>query len=315
MRLIAAVPELAMVIVLAIAWSVIPRPVLRAAAPVIGTVTAKGSFRLDNSTVNGNATLFEGAWVETTSATSSMRMNSGAILSLAPSSKGRFFGDKVVLERGSGELDKAEGLKIEARGLTIQPETGNAAARFVLAGATRVDVEATAGSFRVLNSRGVLVATLNAGRALELEPQQTSGQAAQTKISGCLVFRNGHYLITDQTTSVVVEVGGSGLEKEKGNVVEVTGGMDPTVAPVSDASQFVRVSGVKHLAKGCSGTAAAGAGGAAGSTPKPVGAGAGGGAGIGSTTIAIIGGVAAAGVVGGLAAAGKFSSSSGTVSQ
>src|SRR5579864_8153453 len=36
-----------------------------AASPAIGTVMAKGSFRLDNATVRGHATLFEGATIET----------------------------------------------------------------------------------------------------------------------------------------------------------------------------------------------------------------------------------------------------------
>ncbi len=219
------------------------RPV-RAAAPVIGTVAAKGSFRLDNATVNGNATLFEGASVETTTATSSMELIGGARLSLAPLSKGKFYGDKVVLEKGSSEVEKAAGLKIEARGLTIQPETGRASARIMLAGLNRVDVEAVTGSFRVLNSHGILVANLAAGRALELDPQPQ--QATQTKLTGCLVFRNGHYVITDETTNVTVELGGLGLDKEKGNRVELTGGMDPTQTPVSDASQPWRVASVKR---------------------------------------------------------------------
>jgi hypothetical protein len=308
-RLISAVPEVVLVFILAIVWVALPNRPVRAAAPVIGTVAAKGSFRLDNATVNGNATLFEGASVETTTATSSMELIGGARLSLAPLSKGKFYGDKVVLEKGSSEVEKAAGLKIEARGLTIQPETGRASARILLLGSNRVDVEAMTGSFRVLNSRGILIANLAAGRALELDPQPP--QAAQTKLSGCLVFRNGRYVITDETTNVTIEVGGLGLDKEKGNRVELTGAMDPTMTPVSDASQFVRVASVKHLAKGCAGTAAAGAGGAG--APKPVGAGA--GIGMSGTTIAIVGGVAAAGLVGGLAAAGKFSSSSGTVSQ
>ncbi len=311
MRLISGVPEVILVFILAIAWVAMPHRPVRAAAPVIGTVVAKGSFRLDNATVHGNATLFEGASVETTAATSSMELISGARLSLAPASKGKFYGDKVVLEKGSSEVERAGGLKIEARGLMIQPETGRASARILLTGSNRVDVEAVTGSFRVLNSRGILVANLAAGRALDLDPEPQ--QPAQTKLTGCLAFRNGHYVITDETTNVTVELGGLGLDKEKGNRVELIGAMDPTMTPVSDASQFVRVANVKHLAKGCAGTAAAGAGGAGASAPKPAGAGA--GIGMSGTTIAIVGGVAAAGLVGGLAAAGKFTSSSGTVSQ
>jgi hypothetical protein len=295
-------------------------PVL-AAAPVIGTVVAKGAFRLDHATVTGNATLFEGASIETALIPSSMELTTGAKISLAPSSRGKFFGDHVILEKGAGQLEKAEGFKFEARGLIIQPETGNASARIALAGATRVDVSALSGSFRVLNSQGLLVANLKMGRTLEFEPQAPN---TPWRASGCLVNRGGHYLITDETTNVVIEVAGPGLDKEKDNMVEIVGAMDPTATPVSDASQFVRVASVKRLGKGCAGTAAAGSGGAAGT---PAGAGAGGagapgkaggggaGGGLSTTMIAIIGGVAAAGAVGGLAASGALSGQSSTVSR
>jgi hypothetical protein len=289
-----------------------------AAAPAIGTVVAKGAFRLDHATVTGNATLFEGASIETALVASSMELATGAKISLDPSSRGKFFGDHVILEKGAGRLEKAEGFKFEARGLIIQPETGNASARIALAGATRVDVSALSGSFRVLNSRGLLVANLKMGRTLEFEPQAPN---TPWRASGCLVNRGGHFLITDETTNVVIEVAGAGLDKEKDNMVEVAGAMDPTATPVSDASQFVRVTSVKRLGKGCVGTAAAGSGGAPGAPAAP-GAGApgkasggGAGGGLSTTMIAIIGGVAAAGAVGGLAASGALSGQGSTVSR
>jgi hypothetical protein len=315
--------------VLAGVLAVATAALLDAAPPVIGTVVAKGSFRLDNATVNGNATLFEGAYVETSAVGSSMELANGAKITLAAASKGRFFGDHVVLEKGAGQIVKAEGLRFEARGLSIQPETGDASARIALAGATRVDVSATTGSFRVRNSRGVLVANLSTGSTIEFEPQAPN---TPSKLTGCLVFRAGHYLLTDETTNVVVELAGPGLDKEKGNRVEIAGGMDPTASPVSDASQFIRVSAVKHVGKGCVTTAAAGSGGrgsgtGAGTDGKTASGGSGtagagkagrtgsGGGGLSTTTIAIIGGVAAAGAVGGLIGSGALTSSSTDVSR
>lgn len=257
-----------------------------AASPAIGTVMAKGSFRLDNMTVRGNATLFEGATIETADTGSSMELSSGARVTLSPESKGRFFGDHVVLERGQGRLDKTAGFHFEARGLKIQPETGNSTGRVLLAG-TRVQVAALTGSFRVLNASGMVVAKLPPGLTLAFEPQISS---APTKLMGRLVIKNGHYLLTDETTNVTVELFGPGLAKEVGHRIEVTGSLDPTVTPVSDASEFIRVTSVKPVP--VSGAAPAGA--AGGSS----------GAVISGTAIAIIGGVAAAAVVGGLAAAG-----------
>ena len=258
-----------------------------AASPPIGTVAAKGSFRLDNMTVRGNATLFEGATVETADTGSLMELSNGARVTLSPESKGRFFGDHVVLERGQGRLDRTAGFHLEARSLTIRPETGNATGRVLLAGNTRVQVAALTGSFRVLNASGMVVAKLPPGLTLAFEPQISS---ASTKLMGRLVINNGHYLLTDETTNVTVELFGPGLAKEVGHRVEVTGALDPTVTPVSDASEFIRVTSVKPVP--VSGAAPAGA--AGGSS----------GAVISGTAIAIIGGVAAAAVVGGLAAVG-----------
>jgi hypothetical protein len=277
--------------------------VASAAAPVIGTVKADGQFRIDNSAVRSNATLFEGSLVETGSAVSKMDLVGGARITLGASSKGRFFGDRLVLEKGIGQMDQAENFRFETRGLTIQPETQKSSARVALAGAARVEVAALTGSFRVLNERGVLVANIAAGRSMEFEQQPAS---TPSKLAGCLVMRGVHFVLTDETTNVVVELGGPGLEKEKGNRVEITGSMDPSATPVSDASQFIRVATVKRLGKGCVGSGAAAAAGAGG--------GAAGGAAISTTTIAIIGGVAAAATVGGLAAAGKLTSSSGSSS-
>jgi hypothetical protein len=288
-------------------------PPLRAATPAIGTAVTQGSFRVDDSTVAGNATLFEGATIETRQSSSSLDLASGPRLLLGADSKGRIFGDRLVLERGSGEMHDAAGFRIETRGLTVRTETGRSAARIVLAGSTRVQVAALAGGLRVLNSHGLLVAELNPGAALEFEPQLAGNASAeQEKFTGCLRAGGGHYLLTDEITNVTVELAGSGLDKENGNHMQVTGVMDPTGAPVSGATQYVRVSTLKRLGRGCPAdkAAAAGAGGNPNSPGNSSGAGAGKAAGLSVTALAIIGGVAAAAIVGGLAAGSAFSGSS-----
>lgn len=281
-----------------------PEPGL-AAPPSIGIVVAKGSFRVDNATVAGNATLFEGAVVETREVFSAMALSSGARVRLDSSSRARLFGDHLVLERGAGALDQAEGFRFEARGLSIQPETGNATSRVILAGSAHVQVAVLTGSFRILNSRGQLIASMPPGMQLDFEPQAAS--AAVTKVTGYVQLKAGHFLIVDETTNVTIEVAGPGLAKEVGNRVEVTGAMDPAVAPSTDASQFIRVTSLKRLSKGQ-------AGGRSGSSSGTAPAGTGGtsAAGISTGAIAVIGGVAAAAVVGGLAAAGDLSTQGGS---
>ena len=299
-----------------------------AAPPVIGTVAAKGSFRVDDATVAGNATLFEGTTVETQKSVSALDLASGPRLSLGAESSGRIFSDRLVLERGSGEMQKAAGFRVEARGLTVRMENGAGSARVTIAGGARVQVAALAGSVRVQNAQGQLVAAIRAGNALEFA-FQASGE--QWKLSGCLRTVPGHYLLTDEVTSVTVEIGGSGLDKESGNRVEVTGAADSAATPVSGASRYIRVSGLKRLGRGCAAAdkaAAAGAGGAAnnaGGAANNAGGAAGGAGGTGNpgktaglsvATIAVIGGVAAAAVIGGLAATGSLSgSSAATVSR
>ncbi len=113
----------------------------------------------------------------------------------------------------------------------------------------------------------------------------------------------GHFLMTDETTNVTAELEGEGLAAEGGNKVEITGAADPTGTPASEATQVLRISQMRRLAKGCvAGKRAAAAAGAGGGAAKPAGGAGGGAAGVSLTTIAIIGGVAVAAAVGGLAA-------------
>lgn len=330
-------------------WGYVLQPAPALGAAAIGTAVTQGSFRIDGATVAGNATLFEGTTLETHLSSSSLALASGPRLMLGADSRGRVFGDRLELERGAGEMRGAAGFRLEALGLTVRTETGRGAARVRLEGTARVQVAAIEGGLRVLNSRGVLVAEMNAGSALEFAPQLGGGSASeQEKLTGCLRSSSGHYLLTDEITNVTVEVTGSGLDKENGNRVQVTGLMDPAGTPVSGATQYVRVNSLKRMGRGCpanraaaagaggaaanQGAAAANQGGAAGDAAKnggakgggtnggAAGAGSGGGGtasagGIAATTLAIVGGVAAAAVVGGLAATGTFSSGSSSLSR
>ncbi|MEI9811409.1 MAG: hypothetical protein WDO18_01470 [Acidobacteriota bacterium] len=272
-----------------------------AASPAIGTVIAKGVFRLDNSTINGNATLFEGSTLETSLASSSVQLSSGARFLLGPGSRGRLFGDHTVLEKGRLDLENAAGMKLVALGMTIQPDRGTLSG-LVFVDHSRVRIAVAAGSLRVFNASGQVVANMAPGTAMAFDPQPTTNI---TRVTGVLEKKGDHYILTDEITKVTVEVKGADLAKYAGKRIEVNGVMDAALTPVSDASQVViakeiRVSGKPLAAAAAKGGAAAGAaGGAAGA------AGAGGATigGIAISTVAIVGGVAAAATVGGLAAA------------
>ena len=272
---------------------------------VIGVVEAKGSFRLDRATITGNATLFEGATIETGRAITSQELRNGARVTLSPDSKGRFYDDHMILERGQGCLDRTTGYFFEARGLTVQPETGSSTGRVVLAVGEGVQVAALTGSLRIFNTKRMLIAKVLPGTALAFSSQ--AGGYGTSRVTGRLGDKGGHYVLTDETTNVTVEITGAGLKKEEGRRVEVAGSLDPTATPVSGATQVIRVTAITRLPAG---TAAAG-------TSGPVAGGSGGiwGLAISGTTVAVIGGVAAAAIVGGLAAAGSLSSESSPVSR
>jgi hypothetical protein len=282
---------------------------MTATSPAIGLATANGSFQVNAAKVWGNTTLFDGSVVETAKAPSDLRLNNGAQMRLASESRATVYGGRFVLERGSGQVEASSSYPVEARTLRVYPATSGAVARVELARGSQVLVAAVQGAVRVTNAAGVVVANMTAGNALSFDPQ--AGASAPTKVAGCLLRKDGKFVVVDQVTNVTLQVQGGELEKEVGNKVEITGAADPGRPAVAGATQLVNVQSVKRLEKGgCSSVARkVGAGAGAGAAAAAAGAAAGGAAaGIGTAaTVAIVGGVVAAGTVGGLAAAGSFS--------
>jgi hypothetical protein len=269
-----------------------------AATPGIGLVIANGSFQVDHSTVWGSATLFEGNTIETNVSSSQLKLANGVSLRLAAETRARVYQTRLVLEKGIGQLESTK-YHIEAASLRIEADKPGGTVRVQLTGPKRVVVAARDGGVRVSNGEGVLIARLDSGREMTFEPQ--ASDPALTKVSGILAIKDGKFIVVDRTTNVTMQLEGTGLEAEVGNLVEITGTVDPAAPTVAGASQLINVTSVKRLTKGTKEAAAgAGAAGAAGA-----GAAAGAAAGGLSTgaIVAIVGGVAAAGTLGGLAAA------------
>ena len=284
---------------------------MTATTPAVGLASANGSFHVNAAEVWGNTTLFDGSVVETAKTPSQLRLNNGAHMRLATASRATIHDGRFVLERGSGQVESSSASLLEARTLRVSPATAGSIARVELAQGSQVVVAALAGAVRVTNAAGVVVANMTAGNALSFDPQ--AGAAAPTKVSGCLLRKDGKFIVVDQTTNVTLQVQGSGLDKELGNRVEITGAADPGSPTAAGATQLVNVQSIKRVEKGgCASVAkkmgvAGAAGGAAAAAAGGAAAG-GAAAGIGAAaTVAIVGGVVAAGTVGGLAAAGSFS--------
>jgi hypothetical protein len=274
-----------------------------AAPPVIGMVTASGSFRLNGDTVVANGTLTEGVVIENGLGNLSVRLAGGARLSLSAQSRGTLYRDRILLEKGEALLQRGFEFDVEALGLRIHTDGATSTGRIGMLGTKGVRVAVLTGSFRVVNARGVLVANVAAGSALAFEPQAPAA-AAVTHITGTLTQQSGHFLLTDQVTHVTIEVTGQGLQAQVGQIVQVTGTLNASATPVAGASQVIAATSVQTIASATGGAAAGGTGGAAAAGAG--GASAGAGIGIGVTTVAIVGGVVAAATLGGLAATGAL---------
>ena len=271
-----------------------------AASTAIGLVVANGSFQLDQSSVRGSATLFDGNVIETNVSSSQLQLNNGVSLRLAAETRARVFASRLVLEKGIGQLESTK-YRIEAAGLRVEADKPGATARVQVTGPNRVVVAVREGAVHVSNSDGVLIARLTSGREMLFEPQEGSATTV-TKISGILALKDGKFVVVDRVTNVTMQVQGTGLEAEVGNLVEIIGTVDAAAPTVPGASQLLDVTSIKRLTRNKR-EAAAAVGGAAG------GGAAAGAAGAGLSTgaiVAIVGGVAAAGTIIGLAAVGDL---------
>lgn len=285
---------------------VINLPVAMAAVPAVGVATARGSFTIDDSSIAGNATLFEGSHIQTGAISSQLQLNNGARMHLAADSSGIVYRDRLVLERGMGLVENAGTFQVEANSLRIHP-SGEASAQVSVRGSGTVEVAALNGPVRVTASNGILLASLQAGKTIDFTPEATSGPSAPTSVTGCLESSDGKFLLTDETSLVRFELLGSGLDKEVGHRVQVSG----TVTPATDSLAQVQTSEVKQLSKKCSNRTAAAA--AAGVGAAGAGAASGGVIGAIGTAIAthaVIAGVVIAGVATGAAVAVVKTSSS-----
>ncbi len=278
-----------------------------AAGAAIGMAVADGHFEVDGASVRGSSTIFEGSTVSTGGAISQLQIGNGVRMRLGARTKAQIYGNKLVLQSGDSQLEGGTGYEVEAQTLRIAPAAPGTVARIRLGSGRRVTVAALRGGVQVANAAGVVVANIDSGRSLDFEPQE-AGAAAATRAAGCLIEKQGRYLLAEQVTNVILEVQGENLAGELGNRIEIMG-IAESRTPAPPASGSIRVAGVKRISRGgcatlarklgaSAGVAAAGAGTTGASTVGTA-------ASTGSTaTVVVIGGVAAAATVGGLAAVG-----------
>ncbi|MCC6591221.1 MAG: hypothetical protein IT168_31335 [Bryobacterales bacterium] len=276
---------------------------LAATGPAIGVATATGSFVMDRAAVQGNGTVFDGAVIETTKVTPDVVLNSGAKFRLGTESRGKVYRDRLVLEKGAGQVTAGSNFAVEASRLRLVPSSGNAVAKIEIARANFVQIAALKGSLRVETSTGLALANMAEGMALAFDTQ-AAGAAMPMKLCGKVEKKNGGLVLTDSTTKVAVKLQGSDLDQYAGKSIAVEG--NPTGSGAQQTLQVLSAKAdacsSKAGAAGAGGAAAAGAAGAAGA-----------GAATGLSTAAIAGIVIGAGAGLGLgvaAATGAFDDSS-----
>jgi hypothetical protein len=213
-------------------------------APAIGIVTASGHFTVGGSEVWGNATLFDGAVIETSSASSQLALSNGVKVQLGAGSRAHVYADHLVLESGVGQVAQAAPFELDAAGLKIR----GGGVRVGL-GQT-IEIAALTGVAKVSGNGGVLLAAIPAGRHMNLEFQ--AAQSGTLSRSGCLVYKDSHFLMQDDNTQEVVELSGSAgdLSQNLGNRVGVKGTASAAKPAVSSATSVMTVSSVSPVSQG-----------------------------------------------------------------
>lgn len=287
-------------------------PMIFAAAPAIGIVTASGSFTVDRSQVWGNSTLFDGAVIQTGRASSELALRNGVKLQLGARSSAQVFENRMMLRKGVGQVSGGAPFFVDAAGLRIS------GGKLRVEVSDRIEVASLSGEAKVASRSGVLLATIPAGRGMSFGMQAATGTVTRT---GCLLYKDGHFILQDENTQEVAQIDGTNLAPNTGNRVEVSGVVSTTRPAVSGATLVINAAAIKSESEGgCLSVASAldaktEAPSTAAATPAttpptaPVPKAGGGGMSTGAK-IAIVGAVAGGGAGAALALAGKKSSTS-----
>jgi hypothetical protein len=220
-----------------------------AATSAIGIVTAIGHFSVGGSEVWGNATLFDGESVQTTAASTELALRSGAKVQLGAGSTAHVYADRVALDAGLGQVGQGSPFEVDAAGFKVR----GAGVRVGTKGSgssETIEVSALTGVAKVLGKGDVLLAAIPVGRHMNLAFQ--AAQSGTLTRSGCLLYKDAHFIMQDDNTQEVVELAGSAqdLSKNLGNRVEVKGAASTARPAVNVATSVLTVSSVSPQSQG-----------------------------------------------------------------
>jgi hypothetical protein len=220
---------------------------LLGAGPVIGVAISDGNFRINDARVSGTATVFEGSTIQTEAFASELQLK-GSRIALGANSRAAVSLKRLRLEQGLGQIAAAPGYAIEARTLRITPVNAKSIARVQLQGSKKVVVAALQGPVQVFNRTGLLVLTMQPGTIYTLDPQ--AGAADQFDVTGCLLWKNGQFIIADPNGQISELQGlAEDLRSMSGNPVHITGNPG-TGTPVAPAVRIIAIHTVQQTANG-----------------------------------------------------------------
>jgi hypothetical protein len=209
-----------------------------ASPPVIGLARSRTAILANHVSVPGVVTILDGMSVETTDTPSNLNLANGGRLLMAPGSSARVHQDHLILDRGGAELTGQPLYRIETADFRIGVASPAAHVQVSLQGPGRVHVEAAGGLAEVRNARGLLVANVQSGTALQIQTINTSS----TQLAGTVRSRAGKFFLTDEVSKVGVELRGENLASLVGKRVGIVGSPLAAQPVVADASQVIAVS-------------------------------------------------------------------------
>ena len=224
-----------------------------AASPAIGTASARGSLRIDGSSINGNASLFDGSAIETDAATTTLHIGNGINIQLASGSRGKVFHDHLLLERGDSEFTNLGSFQVQANTINVSSSDSSARGVIRMKDSKTIEVASLNGGFDVKSQGGFLLGKVIPGRSLAFSLQD-GGATAPTTVAGMLTKKDGNYFLTAPGSGLVYQVSGKNLDNLVGKNVTINGTLDPNAKPVRPASSVLIVASASKLG----GAAAAG---------------------------------------------------------
>jgi len=197
-----------------------------------------GVLRINGADHSGSGNILPGAQLDTLRSASNLYLADGSRLRLAASTRLSVQPQAVQLHGGSARIDSISSqnhplnvsvgeLYISAIGGTIQRPTPN-----------EIIVTADAATTTVRRANGFLLALVRPGQTLSFAVQDAGKpNTTDSAMTGCVVSHNGHFFLTDETTSIKAELQGLSANQYQGKRVQARGELIQDSAP--DRSRLI----------------------------------------------------------------------------